>query len=207
VAAEVAILLSAAKAANELLKEAKPLVESISSNWRGRAANENAKRELQQKITDLGLRLREVGGLAERGDEYTRLHEEILELQWDCERALTFLTGSFPAASDSGNHAYHNAWDVLDTIFDSVAKRIDPVRRVREDTDSWYDEADSIRLRQHLMRWSDAYQQAVASVRAKAASNTRHELEEMVSELRDVEGLLRDTLYGKIFASLRLLGT
>ena len=88
-AAEIAVLVSTAKAVTELLEKAKPLVGQIRSGFR--AQNDSVQQDLAKKFEELEASIHAVGDLAYVGEEYGRMHEEVRGLLWDCERARSFL--------------------------------------------------------------------------------------------------------------------
>jgi hypothetical protein len=198
----IAALVTAATRVPKLLEVSADAIGKIRSGWR--VENDEAKRELEGALAELRANLNAAGKLAEIGEEYTRVHEEVLELLWDCERARTFLDGN-PDHFAPRSPSYAGNWKVIDVIFDSIAKKRDPVRRELTRRSHWYDQQDQSQVPEALNRFEGAYNRAHASVEGKRASAAERELGVMITELEQVEQLLRETMYGKIFPSLRTL--
>jgi hypothetical protein len=203
-AVEIVALLGAARAATEVLKESRQLVQDIRSSGVFRK-NDEARQELQAKLDELAQNLRDVGKLAQYGEDYTRRHEEILELLWDSERARAFLKQNELACNDAGHPDYVGAWQVLEAIRESMDKRRDPALESLDAQASWYSERERAQMderRENLVR---AFERASQAIRVKAGSDARHQLDALIEQLEHVENALNRTLYDDIFQSLQEL--
>jgi hypothetical protein len=203
-AVEIAALVAAARGVSELLEQSRPLVESIRDGWGG--GNKAAKEELAKKLDQLQQNLRAAAELARMGEEYTRMHEEIRSLLWDCERAKAFLGENMSDCGDRSSPKYDSCWRVLDSIFESVGKKRDPVRRALDDRAQWYDREDKAQIEQRLTDFALMYERAAESVRMRAAVDARDRIATMIGYLDDVSGRLDDTMYDKILDALQKLG-
>ena len=150
-------------------------------------------------------KLIDVGKLAAFGEDYTRTHEEVLRLLWDCERGRSFLKQNRIACGDARNADYDACWRVIDAIWVSVAARRDPVLRVLDDRANWLNETDRAQSEQRLKDWALAFERASSHIGAKAAGDALHELDTLVNELERVEHVLNRSLYDGVFQSLREL--
>jgi hypothetical protein len=203
-AAEIAVLVSTAKAVTELLEKAKPLVGQIRSGFR--AQNDSVQQDLAKKFEELEASIHAVGDLAYVGEEYGRMHEEVRGLLWDCERARSFLVENREECTKRSNAGYEPCWRILDTIFDSLGNRRNPVIRIQSDRARWYDDKDKAELSQRLNDFGAMQIKASESVRIRAALEAQQRLETMIGYLNEVSTKLDDTMYNQIFRNLQTLG-
>lgn len=203
-AVEIVALLGAARAATEVLKESRQLVQEIRASGVFRK-NDEARKELQAKLDVLAQNLRDVGKLAQYGEDYTRRHEEILELLWDCERARAFLKENEAACNDGSHPDYVGAWRVLETIRESMDKRRDPALESLDAQASWYSERERAQMEERRQNLVRAFERASEAIRVKAGSDARHQLDALIEQLEHVENALNRTLYDGIFQSLQEL--
>jgi hypothetical protein len=206
VAAGITALLGAAEAVNKVVKEAKPAIQKISSGMFGRAANEEAKAELDAAFTELEGHLRRVGELARLGEQQARLNQDVHRLLWDCERARAFMTENFDDASDRKRPGYESAWRIMDTIFDSIEKRDDLIASVQADSARWFDAADRQGVVDRVTDYAEAKNRASESVQNRAAITAQARIDAMCAALDKVTGALNRTMYDKVFHDLQLLG-
>lgn len=203
-AVEIAALIAAARGVSELLEQSKPLVAGIRDGFGG--GNKAAKEELTKKLDALQQNLRAAAELARMGEAYTRTQDEIRDLAWDCERAKAFLAENIDDCSDRNSPKYDSCWRVLDSIFESVGKKRDPVRRALDDRAQWYDREDKAQIEQRLTDFALLYERTAESVRHRAAMDVRDRIATMIGQLDEVSGRLDDTMYDKILDSLQKLG-
>lgn len=203
-AVEIAALIAAARGVSELLEQSKPLVAGIRDGFGG--GNKAAKEALTKKLDALQQNLRAAGELARMGEAYTRTQEEIRDLLWDCERAKAFLAENIEDCTDRNSPKYESCWRLLNSIFESIGKKRDPVRRALDDRARWYDQADKAQIEQRLTDFALAYASILESVRHRAAMDVRDRLATMIGYLEEVSGRLDDTMYDKILDALQTLG-
>jgi hypothetical protein len=203
-AVEVAVLLGAARAATEVLKQSRELVGQMQqSGWFKK--NDEAKKKLEEQLASLERNLHDVGKLAEYGEDYTRRHEEVLELLWDCERARSFLKENEAACSDTADPNYASSWRVLYAIRESMSKRREPILNALDDHGPWFDERDRNQMEERRQTITVAFERVSGDIRVQAAVDARHHLDALIEELEHIEGALNRTLYDGIFQSLQEL--
>jgi hypothetical protein len=202
-AVEIAAVLGAARVAAGLVKEAHGLVGDIRSGML--AKNDDAKRKLEEALTGLQQSLRDAGRLAEFGEEYAGVQQDVVELLWDCERVRASLRENREAVSDSGNPRYSGAWEIVAQLFDSVERRQEPLFRALDDRIAWLNDRDRGQIQQRLNDAAMAAQGAAQAVRSKASDDADLHLRRIVEELRRVQSSLSDTLRKGIFGSLEEL--
>lgn len=203
-AVEIAALIAAARGVSELLEQSKPLVAAIKDGFGG--GNKAAKEELAKKLDELQTNLRAAGELARMGEAYTRTQDEIRNLLWDCERAKAFLAENIDDCNNRESPKYESCWRLLDSIFESIDKKRDPIRRTLDDRSLFYDAQDKAQIEQRLTDFALAYASIQESVRHRAAMDVRDRLATMIGYLDDVSDKLDDTMYDKILDSLQKLG-
>lgn len=203
-AVEIAALIAAARGVSELLEQSKPLVAAIKDGFGG--GNKAAKEELAKKLDELQTNLRAAGELARMGEAYTRTQDEIRNLLWDCERAKAFLAENIDDCNNRESPKYESCWRLLDSIFESIDKKRDPIRRTLDDRSRFYDAQDKAQIEQRLTDFALAYASIQESVRHRAAMDVRDRLATMIGYLDDVSDKLDDTMYDKILDSLQKLG-
>src|SRR5262249_2449565 len=142
---------------------------------------------------------------AEFGEEYASTQQEVIELLWDCERALSYLKENAAAASDSANARYAESWLMLTQLFESVERRREPLFAALDDRIAWLNEKDRAQIAQRLQECALATERASQAVRNKASADADVHLRRMVEELRRVQSSLNDTLRKGIFGSLEAL--
>ena len=202
-AVEIAALLSAAKVSAGLVKEAHGVVSEIRSGML--AKNDEAKRRLDEKLVALQQSLRDAARLAQFGEEYAGVQQDVIELLWDAERAHAYLKESFAVARDSGDARYEDSWSMLGQLFESVERRREPIFRALDDRIAWLNDKDRGQIAQRLQECALAMERASQAVRTKAASDAETHLRRIVEELRRVQSSLNDTLRKGIFGSLEEL--
>jgi hypothetical protein len=202
-AVEIVALLGAAKAAAGFVKDARDIVERISASRF--ANNSDAKRELEAKIAQIEQSLRDAARLAEFGEEYAGVQQDVVELLWDCERARGSLRENQQAVSDSSHPQYSGAWETIRQLFESVERRQEPLFRALDDRIAWLDARDKAQIQQRLTDAALAAQGAAQAVRSKASDDADTHLRRVVEELRRVQSSLSDTLRKGIFGSLEEL--
>jgi hypothetical protein len=202
-AVEIAAVLGAARVAAGLVKEAHGLVGDIRSGML--AKNDDAKQKLEEALTGLQQSLRDAGRLAEFGEEYAGVQQDVVELLWDCERVRASLRENREAVSDSGNPRYSGAWEIVAQLFDSVERRQEPLFRALDDRIAWLNDRDRGQIQQRLNDAAMAAQGAAQAVRSKASDDADLHLRRIVEELRRVQSSLNDTLRKGIFGSLEEL--
>jgi len=200
----IAALVAGAKAVNVLLDEATKALAKLGSSWRA-ARNGEAKQQAIQSLEEVRKKLKVVGDLARVGEEYTRVHEEVMKLLWECERAESFIE-QHTAEFNKRNTNYSGNWRTVQMIFGSIDKNRDPVWSMLKDQILWYDAADDARANEMALRCNSAFDRGALSVRAASLPDVSTSLDSMISELRQLEQMLSATMYGKIFESLRELG-
>lgn len=203
-AAEITVLLGAAKAVNEILEQAKPLVAKIRSGFR--AQNEEVQKELSEHLRQLEQYIHAAGELAHLGEQQARLAQDVRELLWDCERAKTVLNENFGACNDRDQSGYETCWRKIYTIFESIAKEGDLIDAVQSDGLRWFDEVDRAQVMQRVNDFTQAQSAATEAVNMRAAMAAQQRIEAMCRHLDQVSAALSRSMYDKIFHSLQTLG-
>jgi hypothetical protein len=202
-ALEITALLGAAAGAAKFVKEARGLVETISTSRF--ANNGEAKRKLESKIAEIEQNLRNAGRLAEFGEEYAGVQQEVVELLWDCERVRGSLRENREALSNAGDERYDGAWEAIAQLFESVERRQEPLFRALDDRIAWLNDKDKGQIQQRLQSAALAVEGAAQAVRSKASVDADMHFRRIVDELRRVQSSLNDTLRKGIFGSLEEL--
>jgi len=203
VAVEVVALIGAAKAAAGLAQDVHELVGKIRS---GRFTNnDDAKRELEEKIVALQKSVRAAGSLAGFGREYAGLQEDVADLLWEAERVRASLRENREAAADSGHPRYADVWETIDQLFESVKQRQGPLWLALDDRIGWLNETDRAQVRQRMQDGALAIEGASQAIRLKASSDSDVHLRRIVEELRRVQSSLNQTLRTGIFGELQEL--
>lgn len=202
-AVEIAALLGAARVAAGLVQDVHGLVGNIRSGMM--AKNEEAKRQLDEKLTALQQSLRDAARLAEFGEEYAGVQQEVVELLWDCERVRGSLRENREALGRGDDKRYDGAWETVAQLFESVERRQEPLFRALDDRIAWLNEKDRAQIQQRLQDAARAVEGAAQAVRSKASDDADMHLRRIVDELRRVQSSLNDTLRKGIFGSLEEL--
>lgn len=203
-AAEITVLLGAAKAVNEVLEQAKPLVARIQSGFRAR--NDEVQRQLTEQLKQLEQYIHAAGELAHLGEQQARLAQDVRELLWECERAKTVLGEKFDDCNDRDRAGYETCWRKIDTIFESVAKKGDLIDAVQADGLRWFDEVDRAQVLQRVNDYTQAQSGAAEAVAMRAAMAAQQRIDAMCRHLDQVSAALSRSMYDKIFHSLQRLG-
>jgi hypothetical protein len=202
-AVEVAALITAAKAAAGLVQGVSEAVEKIRS---GRFTNnDEAKRELQEKIGALQQSVRAAGSLAGFGREYAGLQEDVADLLWEAERVRASLRENREAAAAATHPRYTDVWETIDQLFESVKQRQGPLWLALDDRIGWLNETDRAQIRQRMQDGAVAIEGASTAIRLKASSDADAHLRRIVEELRRVQTALNQTLRTGIFGELQEL--
>jgi len=199
-AVEIAALLGAAKVAAGLVQDVHGLVGNIRSGML--AKNDEAKRQLDEKLVALQQSLRDAARLAEFGEEYAGVQQDVLDLLWDTERVRGSLRENREATSDSSHPGYSGAWETVGQLFESVERRQGPLFLALDDRIAWLNEKDKAQIQQRLNDGALAVQGAAQAVRSKASADADMHLRRIIDELRRVQSSLNDTLRKGIFGSL-----
>jgi len=201
---ELSTLLTAVGAVSSCIKEAVPIVQTIHSGIIAR--NKKAQDKLMQRLKELQQNLQHVGELGQRTEDYLRTHENILELQWLCSRAESFLKDNLDDCRSRTSTNYAGNWNVLDTMFQTIDTNREASRKVVMDLAEWYDEKDRNQIELLLQQFTSAYDRAATHVRHQVPSDLLYELRGMTSALQDAETVLRNTIYNRILRALKTLG-
>src|SRR5215211_2662864 len=199
-AVEIAALLGAARVAAGLVQDVHGLVGNIRSGML--AKNDEAKRQLDEKLVALEQSLRDAARLAEFGEEYAGVQQDVLDLLWDTERVRGSLRENREATSDSSHPGYSGAWETVGQLFESVERRQGPLFLALDDRIAWLNEKDKAQIQQRLNDGALAVQGAAQAVRSKASADADMHLRRIIDELRRVQSSLNDTLRKGIFGSL-----
>lgn len=202
-AVEIAALLGAAKVAAGLVQDVHGLVGNIRSGML--AKNDEAKRLLDEKLVALQQSLRDAARLAQFGEEYAGVQQEVVELLWDCERVRGSLRENREATSNSDDPRNAAAWETVAQLFESVEHQQEPLFRALDDRIAWIDDKDRAQIQQRLQSAALAMEGAAQAVRSKASADADMHLRRIVDELRRVQSSLNDTLRKGIFGSLEEL--
>lgn len=202
-AVEVVALIGAVKAAAGLAADVHEAVSRIRS---GRFTNnEEAKRELEEKLAALEQSVRAAGSLAGFGDEYAELQVKVADLLWETERVRASLRENREAAADSSHARYADVWDNIDQLFESVKQRQAPLFAALDDRIGWLNDKDKGQIQQRLQDAALAVEGASQAIRLKASTDTEVHLRRIVDELRRVQSALNETLRDGIFGALQEL--
>ena len=181
-ALEITALLGAAAGAAKFVKEARGLVETISTSRF--ANNGEAKRKLEEKIAEVEQNLSNAGRLATFGEEYAGVQQEVVELLWDCERVRGSLRENREALSNAGDERYDGAWETIAQLFESVERRQEPLFRALDDRIAWLNDKDKAQIQQRLQSAALAVEGAAQAVRSKASVDADMHFRRIVDELR-----------------------
>jgi hypothetical protein len=201
---ELSALLTAVGAVSSLMKEMMPIVQTIRPGFMAR--NKKTQEKLMKSLKELQQNLQHAGELAQRTEEYLRTHENILELQWLCRRAESFLKDNLDDCRSRTSANYAGNWNVLDTMFQTIGASRDAPQKVVMDLGEWYDEKDKNQIGLLLQQFTSAYDRAAAHVKHHVASDLLYELHSITSSLQDAEIVLRNTIYNRILKALKTLG-
>jgi hypothetical protein len=149
--------------------------------------------------------LHATGRLAEFGEEYAGIQQEVVDLLWDCERVRGSLRENREATSDASDPRNAAAWETIAQLFESVDRRQQPLFRALDDRIAWLNDKDKGQIQQRLQTAALAVEGAAQAVRSKASADADMHLRRIVDELRRVQSSLNDTLRKHIFGSLEEL--
>jgi hypothetical protein len=203
-AIELALAIEAVRAVSSLVTSSADAAKSIRSGFRAR--NEEARRELETRLAELGRALDHAGALARAAEAYSRTLENIVSLLQACGRVRDFLQANLEDLSESSGADYHADWRVVDAMFDAIRENQSVPRAVLLDRAEWYDQEDKDKIELRLSDFNGAFRDASKSARNRFVRDLENELRGMISPLEDVEFLLRATVYDKILRTLEEIG-
>jgi hypothetical protein len=198
--AEIAVALGAAKVAVGLVQDAHALVGNIRSGML--AKNDEAKRQLDEKLGALKDSLRAAGRLAKYGEEYASVQQDVLDLLWETERVRGSLRENREAASDSSHPRYSSAWETIAQLFDSVQQGQGPLFLAFDNRIVWLNETDKAQIQQRLQSAGMAVEGGAQAIRNQASADADMHIRRIIDELRRVQASLNDTMRKGIFGSL-----
>jgi hypothetical protein len=200
---EVTALAAAVKSTAELVKEAAGLAELIRSGLR--VDNQEQKQQLQDHLTALQANLEQLGLLAVLAERYARLHEDVLALLREVERAHRSLLDDPEGFRTKSNPRYTTNWRVMEGQFLAIESGRGPVAEAVYNRINWFSERDRDQIEPHLSEFEAGFRSAQQTVRFKAASELRSSLDTMTRPLETAERLIRSTLYNEVFPALQSL--
>lgn len=203
-AIELALAIEAVRAVSSLVTSSADAARGIRSGFR--AKNEEARRELETKLAELGRALDHAGKLAHAAEAYSRTLENIVALLQACKRVQDFVQANLEDLSESSRGDYDADWRVIDAMFDAIRENQSVPRAVLLDRAEWYDKDDKNQIELRLGDFSGAFRDASKSARNRFVRDLENELRGMISPLEDVEFLLRATVYDKILRTLEEIG-
>jgi hypothetical protein len=191
------------KAAGMIAREIGDATRALRSGFLAR--NEEAKQALEARIEQLQTSLRHAGQIATLAAEYTRAHQKVRALAELCSRATAFIRENMDSLVDRGAAQYQVNWRTLDMIFDGITQNRDVPSLAALDRQRWYDDQDRAQIDLRLRDFGLAYERGKGAIERRAARDAEDELKTMVEALREVDLMLDNTLYAKMFDALEAL--
>jgi hypothetical protein len=178
-------------------------VKALKLGWSQRSSK--VKEELESDVAKLRESLQHAGRLATLASEYSRAYEKIRSLNELCNRANLFLRENMDALSHRNDVSYESDWRVLELIFDGIRDNQDVPDLAALDRANWYDDQDRAQMDLRLDDERRAYGKAADAVARKAARDAEREVKAMIDALSQVDLMLENSLYGKMFDALKAL--
>ena len=202
---EITALATAVKSTAELVKEAAALAQLIRSGLR--VDNQEQKEQLQGYLSALQANLDQLGLLAVLAERYARLHEDVLALLREVERAQRSLLDDPEGFRSKSNPRYTTNWRVMEGQFLAIESGRGPVHEAVYNRINWFSERDRDQIEPHLSEFEASFRSGQQTVRFKAASDLRGGIDNMTRPLETAERLIRSTLYEEVFPALQSLRT
>lgn len=195
--------IAAVKAAGALAREVSDAVKSLRSGLMAR--NDEAKAKLEAQIGELRESLHHAGQIAHLAAEYTRAHAKVRSLNELCARGQVFIRENMPSLVDRESNQYDVNWRTVEMIFDGIRSNRDVPHLAALDRQQWYDDQDRAQIDLRLDDFRLGYERSVGAVERKAARDAETELKGMTEALGQVDLMLDNTLYAKMFDALESL--
>jgi hypothetical protein len=198
---EVTALAAAVKSTAELVKEAAGLAQAIRSGLR--VDNQEQKEQLQRYLSELQTSLEQLGELAVLAERYARIHEDVLALLREVEHAQRSLLDDPDSFRTKSNTRYTMNWRAMEAQFLAIEGARGPVEEAVNNRINWFSERDRDQIAPHLTEFDNAFHSGQRTVRFKAASDLRNDVDNMTRPLETAERLIRSTLYDDVFPALQ----
>ncbi len=169
------------------------------------ARNDDLKKKLEKQLEELRNSLHHAGQIATLAAEYAQAHQKIRALTELCNRANLFLRDNMDSLCERADSNYLSDWRVLEMVFDGIRDNQDVPRLAALDRANWYDDQDRAQIDMRLEDERAAYAKAAEAVGRKAARDVEREVKTMIDSLAQVNLMLEDSLYGKMFDALKAL--
>jgi hypothetical protein len=178
-------------------------VGALRLGWSQRSSK--VKEKLESDVATLRDSLQHAGRIAALASEYSRAYEKIRSLNDLCNRANLFLRENMDSLSKRNNATYDSDWRVLELIFDGIRDNQDVPNLAALDRAKWYDDQDRVQIDLRLDDERKAYDRAAEAVARRAARDAERAVKAMIDALSQVDLMLENSLYGKMFDALRAL--
>jgi hypothetical protein len=169
------------------------------------ARNDELKKKLEAQLQELRNSLHHAGQIATLASEYTRAYQKVRALSDLCNRANLFLRENMDSLADRDAPNYESDWRVLELTFDGIRDNQDVPLLAALDRANWYDDQDRAQIDMRLRDERRVYDKAADAVTRRAAREVEREVKTMIDVLAEVNLMLEDTLYAKMFDALKTL--
>ena len=195
--------IAAIKAAGAIARAADEAVKALRTGVFAR--NDDLKKKLEAQLQELRNSLHHAGQIATLAAEYAQAHQKVRALTELCNRANLFLRDNMDSLCEHDDPNYLSDWRVLEMIFDGIRDNQDVPRLAALDRANWYDDQDRAQIDMRLEDERRAYDQAADAVARKAARDLERHVKAMIDSLAQVNLMLENTLYAKMFDALKAL--
>ena len=205
--AGIAVLIDdailAVKGAAVVARTVDTAVKTLKVGWSQRSTK--VKEQLESDVAKLRESLQHAGRLATLASEYSRAYEKVQALSELCNRANLFLRENMDSLAKRTAPEYESDWRVLELIFDGIRDNQDVPDLAALDRAKWYDDQDRAQIDLRLEDERRAYDKAADAVGRRAVRDVEREVKTMIDALSQVDLMLENSLYGKMFDALKAL--
>lgn len=194
--------IAAVKAVGAIAREVGSVVQGLRTR---RFARDSAKEELEARLVQLQEGLQHAGRIASLAAAYTRAHGMVRSLNELCARAQVFIRENMESLVDRDAKEYDVDWRTVEMIFDGIRANRGVPQLAALDRHEWYDDQDRAQIDLRLDDFRLSYERATSAVERKAARDAEAELRRMIEALGQVDLMLDNTLYAKMFDALQSL--
>ena len=197
---EILALVQAVAGLEGVVKASSGLLESIRGKWGG--GDDKAKKELKTKLDAMDKAVASVAALAESGQAYVEVRDELHRLRLDVEMLDRYLTLNDGVLRNHLAPEFPSSWLTVEQVLVSMEQNRESSRQVHLNRQQYFDAVDSQTVSSRLADASTAFSQCTAFAKSHDASRLRDSLADMRTPLALADTLLRDTLKSKIFGGL-----
>jgi hypothetical protein len=197
---DVLALVSAVAGLEGVVKASVGLVDTIRGKWG--SGDDEVKAKLRADIDAMAAAVSSVAQLAESGQAYVEVRDEVHRLQLDLAMLERYLLANADVLRNHLAPGYETSWLTVEQLLGSMERNRESSRRVHLSRQQFIDVADHETISSRLADASAAYEQCSAFVKVREPDRLRERLDDMQRPLALTDTLLKDTLTTKILGGI-----